>query len=303
MDTDLIKLAEFFADEGKAIEFIEALRWPDGPVCPHCKSTKAYALKVKSVKRKVWKCASCRKQFSVMIGTIFESSHIPLNKWLAAIYLMCSSKKSMSAHQIHRSLSLTYKSAWFMCHRIRFAMDRSPSAQKLQGVVEVDETYVGGKVRNRFGQDKGTGTRGRGADNKTPVVALIERNGEARAFKVANVGKRTLQNVIKQHVETTSDLMTDSLRSYRGLDKDFKSHQTVDHGKEYVRGIVHTNFAESYFSLFKRGIMGAFHHISEKHMNAYLAEFNFRWNGRELSDGERTARESPSRPESRAKRL
>ena len=256
MDNDLIKLAEFFADESKAIEFIEALRWPDGSVCPHCQSTKAYALKVKSAKRKVWKCASCRKQFSVMVGTILEGSHIPLNKWLAAIYLMCSSKKSMSANQIHRSLNLTYKSAWFMCHRIRYAMYQSPSGQKLKGVVEVDETYVGGKVRNRFGRAKGTGTRGRGADNKTAVVALVERDGRARAFKVANVGKRTLQKAIKQHVETTSDIMTDSLRSYDGLDKDFKSHRTVDHGKEYVRGIVHTNFAESYFPCSSAALWG-----------------------------------------------
>ncbi len=280
METDITKLAEYFSDEKKAIELIERLRWPGGPVCPHCESKKAYRLRVKSSRRKLWKCAKCRKQFSVMVGTIFEDSHIPLKKWLVAIYLMCSSKKGISANQLHRSLKLTYKSTWFMCHRIRYAMSQPLLADKLKGIIEADETYIGGKAR---------GTVGRGADKKVPVLALIERGGGARSFLLPNVGGGTIRSLIKGHVEIEAEIMTDQFPSYKGLGKHFADHHVVEHGKQYVRGIVHTNFAESYFSLLKRGIMGTFHHVSEKHLPFYLAEFDFRWNERELLDGDRTA--------------
>ena len=291
MESNLIELSSRFADEEKAIDLIEEVRWADGRICSHCGHGKSWLIATNSTnkksKRRSYKCASCRKKFSVTVGTIFERSHIPLNKWLATVYLMSSSKKGISAKQIERSVGITYKSAWFLCHRIRHAMGDPDVQEMLTGIVEVDETYVGGKVRNRFGRKRGTGTRGRGAEKKTPVVTLIERDGRVKAFTVPNVGKGTLRRLIRENVEITADIMTDKFQSYSGLDKHFKSHQTVDHAKTYVRGIVHTNFAESYFSLFKRGIMGAFHHISEGHMDRYLAEFNFRWNSRKMGDVER----------------
>lgn len=280
MDANLIQFSSYFHDEEKAYEFIERLRWPDGPRCAHCGAERVYRLKVKNTKRKVLKCGVCRKQFSVTVGTIFEDSHIPLTKWLAGMYLMCSSKKGISAHQLHRALGITYKSAWFMCHRIRHAMSQPPLSDKLRGIIEADETYVGPKdVR---------GLSGRGAGKKTIVFALIERHGRVRSFKVDDVKARTLQQLIRENVSGMAHIMTDSFWSYRGLRRQFAGHHTVDHGREYVRGVIHTNFAESYFSLLKRGILGSFHHVSERHMQRYLDEFNFRWTHRKLSDGERT---------------
>ena len=283
MNADLITLSASFSDEEKAIETLESIRWPNGPVCPHCGHEKAYHLKRKPgtttrSKRKLWKCASCRKQFSVQVGTIFEDSHVPLNKWLAAFYLMCSSKKGISAKQLQRSLSVSYKTAWFLAHRIRHAMSKSPLAEKLKGVVEVDETYIGGK---------GHGKRGRGAVKKAPVVSLIQRDGMARSFRVDNVRGNTLKGLVRREVEGEAIIMTDAFPSYRGLDKEFAAHGVVNHDQEYVRGVIHTNFAESYFSLLKRGIVGAFHHISRQHMDLYLNEFDFRWNTRSLDDGRR----------------
>lgn len=274
-------LAPYFADEDKTIGLVEGLLWPNGPVCPHCGGVdKAYRIKGKSARPGLLKCGYCRKQFTVRVGTIFESSHIPLTKWLIAIYMMCSSKKGVSANQLHRALGISYKASWFLCHRIRFAMTQPPLVGKLSGIVEADETYIGGRARG--------GPRGRGAHNKAIVMALLERDGQVRTFPVPNIKRGTLQSVIRLNVEDTAHIMTDSLASYKGLGKHFASHDAVDHSKEYVRGIVHTNFAESYFSLLKRGILGTFHHVSEKHLPRYLREFEHRWNTRQLSDGERT---------------
>ncbi len=174
-----------FTDPIEAATYLESIRWPNGPVCPHCGEAERRPYPLKSKTRKLYKCAACRKQYTVTVGTIFEGSHIPLNKWLLAFFLLCSSKKGMSAHQLHRMLGVTYKSAWFMAHRIRYAMEQPPFAKPLSGTVEVDETYVGGKERNRKRQDKQHKT-GRGT-NKTPVVVLVERGGEARASRMANV--------------------------------------------------------------------------------------------------------------------
>lgn len=284
MDSNLIGLAAYFADEGKAIELIESIRWPDGPSCPHCGHQKAWLLpsssKGKKSKRREYRCHACRQKFSVTLGTIFEDSHIPLNKWLAAIFLMSSSKKGISTNQLKRSLGITYKSAWFLAHRIRHAMDDLNVKGMLGGIVEVDETYIGGKGSKR---------RGRGAEKKVPVVALVQRDGKARSYRVNDVKGKTLKGLIRRNVEGTAQIMTDEFPSYRGLDEEFSAHCMVDHGKEYVRGIIHTNFAESYFSLLKRGIVGTFHHVSKEHMGRYLAEFNFRWNSRNMGDAERTA--------------
>jgi transposase-like protein len=281
-----------FTDPIVAATYLESIRWPEGPVCPHCGVLDPKHYLLKSETRKLWKCRACRKQFTVTVGTIFEGSHIPLQKWLLAFYLLCSSKKGMSAHQLHRMLGVTYKSAWFMAHRIRYAMEQPPFARPLEGVVEADETYVGGKERNRKRQDKQKKT-GRGT-NKTPVVALVERGGEVRSFRMANVTGLELKGAIRRNVSREARIMTDSFKSYRGLAKEFASHEYVSHSDgEYVRGDVHTNTAENYFSILKRGIDGTYHHISEAHLPRYLAEFDFRYNNRiglGVTDAERTRR-------------
>jgi len=284
---NLIEIMERIGSKEKARELIERLRWPDGPVCPHCGSDKIYRLSAKKNSKKpcrngLLKCKDCRKQFSVTVGTIFEDSHIPLNKWLISIYLICASKKGISANQLCRMLGITYKSAWFMAHRIRFAMSQQPLSEKLSLVVEADETYVGARS---------PGKRGRGAGNKTKVFSLIQRNGESRSFKVDNVKGKTLKAIIKKNVVDTAHVMTDEFKAYYGLEKLVAKHSTVNHGeKEYVRGIVHTNFAESYFSLLKRGILGTFHHVSEEHMQRYLDEFDYRWTRRNEDDGNNTVK-------------
>jgi len=270
-----------FLNEDEAREYLEQLRWPNGAVCPHCKRIGAYKLQPKPdsktpVRNGVWKCKFCRKQFTVTVGTIFEDSHIPIHQWLSAIQFLCSSKKGMSAHQLHRMLHITYKSAWFMAHRIRYAMGQPPLAEKLQGIVEVDETYVGGKAH---------GKRGRGAENKIPVVALVQRGGEVRSFKTEQVTTKNLRAMIRKHVAKDSTIITDEFPAYKGLDKEFADHQTVSHGtREYVRGNVHVNSAEGYFALLKRGIIGTYHHISKQHLGQYLNEFNFRYNSRKVDD-------------------
>jgi transposase-like protein len=284
-DVDLIRLIQEIGDEDNARDFLESLRWPNGAECPRCGADKPYKLNPKPtsnspVRKGVYKCRSCRRQFTVTVGTIFEDSHIPLSKWLLAIHLMCSSKKGISAHQLHRMLGMTYKSAWFMCHRIRYAMSQEPLASKLSGVVEVDETYIGGKVR---------GTR-RGTKDKPPVVALVERNGDVRAMRVPWVDGDNLKRIIRENVDPSTRVMTDGFPGYKGLDKEFASHETVDHyRKEYVRGDVTTNTVEGFFGLLKRGIIGTYHHVSEEHLDRYVDEFQFRWNARKVEDGTRAA--------------
>jgi transposase-like protein len=270
-----------YLNEDAAREYLEQVRWPDGAICPHCNSVGAYKLQPKADSKKpvragVWKCKTCRKQFTVRVGTIFEDSHIPLYQWLSAIQFLCASKKGISAHQLHRMLNITYKSAWFMAHRIRFAMGRPPLAEKLLGIVEADETYIGGKAR---------GKRGRGAENKTPVFALVQRGGDVRSFKTERVTTKNLKAMIRENVLQNATIMTDEFLAYKGLSKEFAEHQTVSHGKgEYVRGDAHTNTAEGYFSLLKRGIIGVYHHVSRQHLDRYLDEFNFRYNSRQVDD-------------------
>lgn len=282
-------LPDSACDEEAARAFLEGLRWPNGRACPQCGSVRSYALKAKAGSRKpvrqgVYKCNDCRKQFTVTVGTIFEGSHIPLYKWLRAIHFLCASKKGMSAHQLHRMLDITYKSAWFMAHRIREAMRQEPLASKLKGTVEVDETYVGGKAR----MDQKNA-------NKTPVIALVERSGHVRdgrviAYPVERVTSKTLKGAIRDHVDRDSLIMTDEHPGYHGIGKEFRDgHQTVNHSaKEYARGGASTNTVEGFFSLLKRGINGTFHHVSKQHLGRYCDEFSFRYNLRSVSDGERT---------------
>jgi len=208
---DLVSLT----DE-QAREMLKQIRWPEGPICPHCGTMEAYKLTAKEsskrpVRQGVYKCKECRKQFTVTVGTIFERSKISLGKWLAVIHLMCASKKGISAHQIHRMFGITYKTAWFMLHRIRFAMTQPPFKQKMNGIVEADETYVGGK---------GKGKRGRGSVKKTPVFSLVERNGRVKSQTVERVTSKNLKGVIRENVSKDAIIMTDEFRSYKGLDNE-----------------------------------------------------------------------------------
>lgn len=284
----LNRLAKDFSDEKKARELLESIRWPNGVACPHCGSmdvTKVIAKKEASKIRKgLYRCQDCRKnktknQFTVTVGTIFEDSHIRLSKWLLAITLMSASKKGVSAHQLHRMLGITYKTAWFMAHRIRYAMHQ-PRLRKLMGVIEADETYIGGKARGI-----GSGS----IEGKVPVVALVRRGGDVRSFALTHVSSATLREVLSENVHPSSRLMTDELHAYKSIGKEFASHDTVTHSKlEYVRGEVTTNAVEGYFGLLKRGINGIYHHVSREHLHRYLSEFDFRYNRRKISDTERT---------------
>ena len=292
---------EKFQDPLAAADYLESLRWPDGPVCPHCGESERKPYRLKSTTRKLWKCAACRKQYTVTVGTIFEGSHIPLNKWLLAFFLLCSSKKGMSAHQLHRMLGLTYKSAWFMAHRIRYAMEQPPFAKQLAGTVEADETYIGGNVRrsnvkkfkplNPQLPDTRLRNTGRSTETKVPVMVLVERGGTARSFRMATVTADELGGAIRRHVAREAHLRTDAFGSYKTVGREYASHETVDHNFEYVRGDAHTNTAENYFSILKRGVNGVYHHVSEAHLPRYLAEFDFRYNkrsGNGYTDAERT---------------
>lgn len=278
----LMKFAEM--DESEARDFFEGIRWPDGPECPHCgHDGKIYDLNGDSTRDGLKKCSECRKQFTVTVGTVMHKTKIPLKKWLMGIHLICSSKKGISALQLKRNLDLgSYRSAWHMAHRIRTAMRKEPLKSMLEGTVEADETYVGGKSRK--------GIKGRGSERKTAVFALVERDGDVRSKPVERVTKDKLQGEIRENVDPESRIMTDEMRSYIGIGEHFEGgHALVSHGDgEYVQGDVHTNNAESFFALLKRGINGIFHHVGKHNLERYCDEFNFRWGTRKMNDVERT---------------
>lgn len=284
---DAILNQPHFQDAEQAREYLEALRWPDGPVCPHCGSVdNHYALHGKAHRPGVWKCKDCREQFSVTVGTVFEASKIPLHKWLQAVYLICSSKKGVSSKQLERTLDVTYKTAWFMSHRIREAMktDSDTPLGSGGGTVEADETFVGRKP----GRKKAKG----GFAHKNAVFSLVERNGNVRSFHVADVTATTLKPIIQKQMAEKAKLMTDDAGQYRIIGKVSETHETVAHmHKEYVRGNVHTNTVEGFFSIFKRGIYGTYQHVSSHHLQRYVTEFDFRYNNREklgVDDEKRT---------------
>src|SRR6266704_6591567 len=291
------------SDELAAVEFLERQRWGDEAACPRCGATDVWQMKGRDGERNtrfLWGCRGCNHQFTVRIGTVFEDSRIPLRHWCYAFWAACASKKGVSALQIKRQTGLSYKSALFLMHRIRYAMtpDRQP---RLRGTVEVDETYVGGKprkpsipaIRAMTPEQRKAAVaatpRGRGTD-KPPVVALVERGGNVRAQVVANVSGRTLRKAIRESVHPTAAIHTDELASYRGIGKHFAGgHHTVRHSvREYARGNVHVNSAESFFALLKRGLIGTFHAVSKRHLHRYVNEFAFRWNHRHVEDGART---------------
>lgn len=267
-----------FHDANKAREYLEAERWPDGPVCPHCGAKEVGTkLQGKSTRPGVYKCKGCEKPYSVTVGTVFEKSKIPLNKWLLATFLITGSKKGISAHQIHRQLGVTYKTAWFMMHRIREALAPAAKSQGPIGgsgkTIEADETFVGGKAKNVH--------RGKPIPPKRPVVALVERGGEVRAKHVADVTAKTVREVLVTQASRKSHLKTDDSLTYYWLGREFASHESVNHSAdEYVRGDAHTQTIESFFAIIKRQMYGTHHAVSEQHLQRYVNEVAFKWNHR-----------------------
>lgn len=283
-----------FCDADKAREHLEALRWPEGPVCPHCGAHEGIAAvegKKKSHRKGLYYCNSCSGQFTVTVGTVLEHSRVPLNKWLMAFYLMCASKKGYSAHQLHRTLGVTYKTAWFMAHRIREAMRTGGLAPPALGgdgkAVEVDETFIGKKKSaKKF-------SKPHGSSQKMAVLTLVERGGNARSFHVNGTYANELMPIIKANIDRETKISTDQASYYNSMAKHFLDHGSVNHSKdEWRRGDICTNTVEGYFSIFKRGMKGVYQHCSEKHLHRYLAEFDFRYNNRSangIEDQERTS--------------
>jgi transposase-like protein len=298
-EINLIELAKHFSDEDAAREYVERLRWPDGPICPHCgEINNAYRLEPKTSKKDthvragVWKCGGCRQQFTVTVGTIFEDSHIPLSKWLLAYHLLCASKKGMSAHQLHRMLKVTYRSAWFMAHRIRYTMTQEPLSSKLDGIIEIDETWIGGKARkSRTIEGKIANVKNKTA-NKAAVVSVLQRGGRVQSMHVQRVTAENLKPIVEQMVSEDAHVMTDSSTTLKGALMGRKHDQVNHFINEYARyenGVcITTNSVEGFFGLLKRGINGVYHHVGQQHLHRYLTEFDFRYNSRKETDSIRT---------------
>lgn len=281
--------AKHFHNEAAAYTFLEAHIWPQGPVCPHCKGVERISkMQGEATRIGLYKCYECRKQFTVKVGTVFESSHVPLHIWLQAVALLSSSKKGISANQLHRTLGVTLKTAWFMAHRVREAM-RDGGFEPMGGKgkpVEADETYFGNIERSKF---RTKTTKGRpftkggrtGPSNKRAVLSLVERGGRVRSFHLNTADKVNVATIVRHNIDKESRLMTDESRLYTEVGKEFAEHGTVRHASgEYVRGDIHSNTVENYFSVFKRGMKGTYQHCAEKHLHRYLAEFDFRYNSR-----------------------
>ena len=270
MAFNLVELIDRYNCDDKCRDTLEMLRWPAGVCCFRCGDMNVYELE----KHNRWHCRGCKYQFSVTSGTIMHDSHLPLRKWFLAIYLMVESRKGMSANQLKRTLGINYRTAWYLCHRIREAMGNDPlTGPSLVGIVEVDETLIGGKAKR-----KGRGYR----DNKTLVAGALQRDGQLRLERVPDVKRRTLHDFIHRTVKNSAEaIYTDEIKSYLGIDSDHTRHETVNHSQEvWVVGDVHTNGIENAWSLFKRSIIGAFHKMSSKHLDRYLEEFEWRFNNR-----------------------
>jgi len=278
LPTCLLEAIRYFTDRDVCNDFVASLRWPDGPVCPRCGCVEYSYLTT----RRLWKCKGCKRQYSVKVGTIFEDSALGLDKWLPAIWLIANSKNGISSHELGRALSVTQKSAWFMLHRIRLAM-QTGTFDKLDGTVEVDETFIGGKARNMHKHVRARKITGTGGKDKTVVVGVKQRGGEMRAAVVPDTKGPTLKSHVVAKVELGTAVYTDTLSSYSGLDKDFE-HATVDHAECYVDGQVHTNGAENFWSLLKRGLHGTYVSVEPWHLFRYLDERVFTFNQRDLTD-------------------
>ncbi len=287
--------AKALHDEAAAYAWVEARLWPNGPVCPHCGGTERISkMRGKSTRTGVYKCYQCRKQFTVKVGTVFEDSHVQMHLWLQSVYLMCSSKKGVSSNQLHRTLGVTLKTAWFMSHRLREAM-RVVGAEPMGGkgkTVEVDETI--------FGKQEGAPKNASfmGSNFRNIALTLVERGGEARSFHVDSASVADLQPIVRANIARETAIMTDEWAAYRSIGKEFASHDTVKHSAdEYVRRegdkVITTNAVEGYYSIFKRGMKGIYQHCKERHLHRYLAEFDFRYSNRVrlgVDDIERTER-------------
>jgi transposase-like protein len=283
----------YFHDEAAAFEKLESIIWPNGPVCPHCGAVdRITPVNGKTARIGLKRCGHCRQQFTVKVGTVFESSHVPLHKWLQAAFLMASSKKGISSHQLHRTLEVTYKTAWFMAHRLREAMSEG-YVSKLGPIggegatVEVDEAYLG---PNPF---KDTRVRARNAGGvqpyHMPIVSLVERGGRVRSFHIDNVNRHNVMGLMGDQIKADTQIFTDKSSIYNRAKTVFLDHHSVNHSKgEYRRGGVHTNTVEGFFAIFKRGMKGIYQHCGEQHLKRYLAEFDFRYNARLVSDADRT---------------
>jgi len=295
--TTFLQVLKWTPDQAR--EYLEQRRWPDGPVCPNGCDSQVYRFEAKTRRngktqptRHLLKCAQCKRQFSATVGMIFEDSKIPLNKWLAAIYLMCASKKGMSAHQLHRMLDLPYKTAWFMCHRVRHGM--KDNGDLLRGTIETDETYVGGKPRGHPADRSQRFTMSErikeAKAKKTPVLGILERGGRVRAVAMPGLSKSAMTRAFLRNVDLEdSVLVTDESPLY-GEIKTLLPHRTVTHAKQYVTGDgIHTQGIEGFWSLLKRGLHGTFHHVRAEYLGMYCDEFAFRYNARKASDEERFA--------------
>jgi transposase-like protein len=284
----LLEAIRYFADQEVCVQFVADLRWPDGPVCPRCGSTEKHSY---LTTRRIWKCKACKRQFSVKVGTIFEDSGLGFDKWLPAVWLVANSKNGISSHELSRALGITQKSAWFMLHRIRLAM-QTGSFDKLGGPggeVEVDETYVGGKVSNMHKDRRARQKTPRGGmGGKTAVLGMVERGGRVHAEVVGDAKRRTLAPRVRERIEPGSTVYTDALKSYYGLAADYE-HAVIDHMESYVNGRVHTNGVENFWSLLKRGLHGTYVSVDPAHLFRYLDERVFTYNLRNLTDYERFA--------------
>ena len=282
--SNLFDLLTYFKTEEKCQEHLALQRWNGKPVCPHCgHSEKIYVMKGSQP----YKCSDCRKKFSVRVGSIFEDSKIGLQKWFAAIYLITAHKKGISSYQLARDLGITQKSAWFILHRLREASQTKAFNAPLSNEVEIDETYCGGKEKNKHKSKKTEGSQGRSTATKVPVLGMVERKGNLRAMKVPDTKRETIQPLIVENITLGSNIMTDEWQSYRGLTS-FYNHSYVKHNSgEYVTGNTHTNTIEGFWSLFKRGQIGIYHHMSGKHIDSYLNEFSFRYNTRKMTERSR----------------
>jgi transposase-like protein len=277
----LIEAIRYFSDQDVCVQFVAKLRWPDGPVCPSCGGTEHSYL----MTRRVWKCKDCKRQFSVKVGSIFEDSAIPLDKWLAAMWMIANSKNGVSSHEMARSLGITQKSAWFLLHRIRLAMQTGTFA-KLDGEIEVDETFIGGKARNMHKNVRARKITGTGGKDKAIVAGVLQRGGEMRAVVVSDTRRATLQAGVREHVEAGSAVYSDAFKSYIGLAGEY-DHKVVDHAEKYVDGQVHANGVENFWSLLKRGLHGTYVSVQPWHLFRYIDERVFTYNERGLNDLDR----------------
>jgi transposase-like protein len=276
LPTNLLEAIRYFSDLNTATDYVASLRWPNGPVCPRCGALDHSYVST----RRIWKCKACKRQFSVKVGTIFEDSPLGLDKWLPAIWLAANSKNGISSHELGRSLGVTQKSAWFMLHRIRLAM-QTGSFLKLSGEVEVDETFIGGKARNMHARDR---KQRKGTKNKAVVAGAIERGGKVRATVVPDQARETLRGALTRHVESGSTVYTDAASAYTAIGKLGYDHEVVDHTVTYVNGRVHTNTMENFWSLLKRGLQGTYISVRPFHLFRYLDERCFTFNERDLND-------------------